>query len=213
MGRFDKIKKNIKKKKRKIHALYVLILMGILTLGYIGGNAYQINKQNEIYQLNKTYASNIDKLNVIIDYQNDKIRNFYRIFQSIPLGPPTKTLTIVSGYGYRKDPLTDSLSFHSAIDIDTKFKEEIFATANGIVFRAEYVNGYGYCVEIKHSFNYSSLYAHLNNILVNKGDTIRKNDIIGLAGTTGRSTGVHLHYEVKKKYKPLNPEKFVELKY
>lgn len=119
----------------------------------------------------------------------------------------------MSNYGYRKDPFTDSLKFHPAVDINTKFKEKIFATANGIITRAEYAKGYGYCVEIKHSYNYSSLYAHLDDILVNINDTIRKNDVIGLAGTTGRSTGVHLHYEVRKESKPLNPENFIKLKY
>lgn len=75
MGRFDGVKKNIKKKKRKIHTLYILLLIGILVLGYFVGNAYQINKQNEIYQLNEKYSCKINELNEIVNYQNDKLGN------------------------------------------------------------------------------------------------------------------------------------------
>lgn len=213
MGRFDNVKKNIKKKKQEIHFIYILFLSFILIVGYIIGSQYQKIKQNELHELNNVYSQKINNLNTIINNQNTQIKKQNHVLQSIPLGNPIENISIASSYGYRIHPITDSFTFHKGIDLNAKLNQKIFATANGVVVNARFSDTYGYYVKIKHSYHYHSLYAHLNFILVNVGDTIKKNDVIGLAGNTGLSTDNHLHYEIHKENEHLDPEKFIDVKY
>jgi murein DD-endopeptidase MepM/ murein hydrolase activator NlpD len=213
MGKFDKIKKDIKKKKRRIHYGYILLVIALLVGAYFIGSEYQKTKQTQLHKLGLKYTEDTQNLKSKISEQNNEINNLYQTLSAIPLGPPVNDIIIGSKYGYRIDPFNDSISFHYGVDIKAEYKDEIYATANGIVTNAKWINGYGKCVMIQHAYNYSSVYAHLSKILVNKGDSITKNQLIGLAGSTGRSTHTHLHYEIHKQNKPLNPEEFINLKY
>lgn len=111
--------------------------------------------------------------------------------------------TITSNYGYRIDPISGVYSKHTGIDISGVHHDYVRSIDNGIVTFAGSQNGYGYCVEVKHS-NYYSFYAHLSKITVNSGYTIKKGDIIGIEGgdpysdpNPGYSTGHHLHFEIR----------------
>ena len=132
-------------------------------------------------------------------------------FKELPLGWPVKKKTrITSPYGYRKDPINKQRKFHYGIDISGNITKKIVSTGDGSVIFAGSKGGYGLTVIIMHSDNYKSGYSHLNEIFVKKGDKLEKGDIIGFMGSSGRSTGIHLHYEIMKRNKKINPRKFLE---
>lgn len=122
---------------------------------------------------------------------------------------PTNARRITSKFGGRRDPFTSSSSFHKGLDIAGPYKSEIYATANGQIERAGRNGGYGNFISIKHSSDYKTQYGHLEEIYVEPGQTVEKGDKIGAMGTTGRSTGVHLHYEVILNGKPVDPLPYI----
>lgn len=134
---------------------------------------------------------------------------FNRELREIPAIPPVKpcqSIWISSEYGSRFDPFTSESRAHAGIDFVGPINTPIFATADGTVTLAEDSRtGYGNEVVISHSFGYSTRYAHLNSISVKDGQKVQRGQLIGHMGSTGRSTGTHLHYEVRLKNMPVNP--------
>lgn len=119
---------------------------------------------------------------------------------------PTKYIWTSSMFGSRQDPFTFVRRYHKGIDFVGPRNTEIFATADGTVtLTKESRRGYGKEIDISHSFGYSTRYAHLNEILVKEGQKVKRGELIGLMGNTGRSTGTHLHYEVRLNNRPINP--------
>ncbi|MBP7117952.1 MAG: M23 family metallopeptidase [Candidatus Cloacimonetes bacterium] len=112
-------------------------------------------------------------------------------------------------WGTRIHPITGQLEFHQGIDIANAAGTPIYATASGKVIRSDYDSGYGKRITIDHGNGYRSLYAHLYNPLVQEGDTVEKGQIIALMGSTGLSTGPHLHYEVQYQEGKLNPANYL----
>jgi len=127
----------------------------------------------------------------------------------IPVGKPAAG-RITSRYGYRNSPFSKhTREFHGGIDFRGKIGEEVVATADGVVENAASVSDYGKYIIIKHKKGYKTLYAHLSKIEVTKGQRVVAGEKIGEIGSTGRSTGPHLHYEIKKNGKRINPIKYV----
>ncbi|HQE76610.1 MAG TPA: M23 family metallopeptidase, partial [Candidatus Hydrogenedentes bacterium] len=116
---------------------------------------------------------------------------------------------ISSRFGNRKDPFSKRLQFHAGLDISATPKSPVLATAKGTVVKSERDGDLGNVIEIDHGNGFRTLYAHLNKLLANVGDTVTRGDTIGLLGTTGRSTGYHVHYEVFKNGKNIDPESTV----
>jgi murein DD-endopeptidase MepM/ murein hydrolase activator NlpD len=123
------------------------------------------------------------------------------------LAPAAGVLT--AGFGLRADPFTGRPDFHAGIDISSPTGGRIVAPASGTVVRVGWENGYGRVVEIAHGFGLRTLYAHLESARVTEGQRLGRGDLIGLIGSTGRSTGPHLHYEVQVDGKPVNPLDYV----
>jgi len=146
-----------------------------------------------------------------VEYMKKDIDYLFNTMLSTPLGAPLKG-KINSNFGYRKDPFKRKAGFHSGIDIDANYGQKIVATAGGKVTKASWQSSYGKTVVIKHENGYETLFGHLSNISVKEGDTVKVGDVIGKAGSTGRSTGTHLHYEVIKDGKRVNPKNFLSLK-
>jgi murein DD-endopeptidase MepM/ murein hydrolase activator NlpD len=122
---------------------------------------------------------------------------------------PTNSHTITSAFGIRSDPLTRASSFHTGIDIAGATGNPVYAGADGTVTLAGNFGGYGNAIIIRHSSTYKTLYGHLSEIKVNQGDAVKKGSIIGSVGSTGRSTGPHLHYEIIKSGEPIDPYKYL----
>ena len=115
---------------------------------------------------------------------------------------------VTSNYSERISPITGQKEFHYGIDYAAKKGTPVYATGSGIIEEAGIRSGFGDTVEIEHGNKYKSLYGHLSKIMVKKGDNIKRGDILGLVGSTGESTGPHLHYEVYYGYNPINPNIF-----
>lgn len=150
------------------------------------------------------------QLSGIKEFTNNKLGNNNDLKDlpiSLPIVPDSN-YRITSKYGNRQcHPILKTYTFHNGIDIASPKNTNVFCTANGIVVRNSYdFMGYGKFIEIKHENNVSTIYAHLNRRLVNKGDTVKIGQVIGKLGSTGLSTGNHLHYEIRNDNISINPE-------
>ncbi len=126
---------------------------------------------------------------------------------SIPSVMPIniKDYTMSSGYGYRRDPVYGTAKFHEGLDFAAATGTPVFATADAVVEVADRKDAYGNCIDLNHGYNYVTRYAHLSQILVKPGQHVKRGEMIGKVGSTGKSTGSHLHYEVRFKGEPQNP--------
>lgn len=135
-----------------------------------------------------------------------------KLLSAIPAIQPVKNEDLkrmASGFGYRSDPFTKIRKFHAGMDFSAKTGTPIFATGDGVVARADAgATGYGNHIVIKHGYGYETLYAHLSKYNTRAGQRVKRGDVIGYVGSTGRSEGPHLHYEVKKEGKVINPINF-----
>ena len=133
-----------------------------------------------------------------------------RTLIAIPSGKPSSTGMITSSYGYRRDPFTGGGAMHSGIDFKGPKGQPILAAAGGRVTHAGWKSGYGKAVEITHGNGLMTRYAHLSRIDVAAGQRIEQGIQLGAMGSTGRSTGTHLHFEVRLNGRAINPQPFLE---
>ncbi len=145
---------------------------------------------------------------------NDALKKYFTkksdFISSLPFGRPIKGGWISSGYGSRKDPFTGELRMHTGLDLSNSLNAPVFATAEGSVIFAEWDGDYGKTIKIDHGFGFITYYAHLNKLSVKEGARVKRYDMIGLLGNTGRSTGPHLHYEIRIEGRPVNPWYFLQ---
>ncbi|MBN1118947.1 MAG: M23 family metallopeptidase [Bacteroidales bacterium] len=182
-----------------------------------GGSEPDFSIQNSItFEL---ISNTSKKINTLEKQLNIQVESFNKIFKSavdfrkelayVPAIPPVNThkhIWISSDFGVRKDPFTFIRKYHEGIDFVGPKNTEIHATADGTVTLAkDSRRGYGKEIVISHGFGYSTRYAHLNKINVKEGQKVTRGELIGLMGNTGRSTGTHLHYEVRLNNRPINP--------
>ena len=148
------------------------------------------------------YAQSLsfDELKEEVGTQKDKLRHIPSI---LPISISDYSMS--SGYGYRRDPIYGTGKFHEGLDFAAPIGTQVFATADGTVEEASRHSGYGNCIDISHGYNYMTRYAHLSEILVKPGQEVKRGELIGLVGSTGKSIGPHLHYEVRYKDEPQNP--------
>lgn len=175
--------------------------------GY-NNSALVINTTKRVDMLSKRLVIQSKSLDEVLKLAATK----EKMLAAIPAIQPVKNEDLkrmASGYGYRIDPFTKIKKFHSGMDFSAKEGTEIYATGDGIVARADNTaTGYGDHIVINHGFGYETLYAHLSNYKVRVGQHVKRGDIIGLIGNTGRSQGSHLHYEVHKNGEVINPIHF-----
>jgi murein DD-endopeptidase MepM/ murein hydrolase activator NlpD len=132
-----------------------------------------------------------------------------QLLSSTPSIAPVRGI-LTDGFGGRSDPFTGEPGTHNAIDISSAVGQPVRAPADGIVVKAEWANGYGNVIYLAHPFSgYSTRYGHLSNFAVHPGQHVKRGDIIGYVGSTGRSTGPHLHYEVRVNNNPVNPLEYI----
>lgn len=148
------------------------------------------------------YAQSLsfDRLRASASEQKDKLAHIPSV---MPIN--VKDFTMSSGYGYRRDPIYGSSKFHAGLDFAASTGTMVFATADGVVADAGRRSNYGNMIDISHGYNYTTRYAHLSEILVTPGKSVKRGEPIGRVGSTGKSTGPHLHYEVRFKDEPQNP--------
>ncbi|MGH6652061.1 MAG: M23 family metallopeptidase [Sphingopyxis sp.] len=127
---------------------------------------------------------------------------------SVPSRVPIQNMSLSSSYGMRVHPITGKVARHNGVDIPAPYGTPIYATADGIVGRAQRLGGYGNYVEIEHGNAIQTRYGHMSSYIVIPGQSVKKGDVVGYVGSTGRSTGNHLHYEVRIEGAPVNPMPF-----
>jgi murein DD-endopeptidase MepM/ murein hydrolase activator NlpD len=131
-----------------------------------------------------------------------------RLLSSTPSISPVRGI-LTDGFGGRSDPFTGEHGQHAAVDISSAVGQAVRAPADGIVVKAEWANGYGNVIYISHGYGYSTRYGHLSGFAVRPGTRVKRGDVIGYVGSTGRSTGPHLHYEVRVNNNPVNPLEYI----
>ena len=151
-------------------------------------------------------SSSFDELRASAMKQQDKINHIPAV---MPIN--IRDYSMSSGYGHRVDPVFGGTAFHAGLVFAAPMGTPVYATADGIVQAAERAGGYGNKIDISHGYNYLTRYAHLSKIDVTRGQKVKRGEKIGEVGSTGKSTGPHLHYEVRFKNEPQNPVNYYYL--
>lgn len=178
-----------------------ILLIALLHLSVSAQKINSSNRKSQIEQCTKPIYSITEFWQIADSLQMtiDELSDYPVIF------PIKKVQYISSGFGMRKHPCYKRQKFHTGIDIPQVKGTSVYATGNGIVIGRGYDVGYGYFIEIQHSGGFRSFYAHLSCTLVNVGDKVNITQQIACIGNSGIATGSHLHYEVRKGKRFLNP--------
>ncbi len=160
---------------------------------------------NNIFALAEKQSESFDILNDLTTEKWDSIN-------SVPVGSPISSADlyrISDKFGWRKHPILKKWIFHEGTDFAANKGMDIVTTSDGVVERViKSKKGYGNRIIINHGYGYKTVYAHLSKFNVKRGQTVKKGDLIGYVGNTGRSTGPHLHYEVLVNNRPTNPQQY-----
>lgn len=182
----------------------------------IGGRSlpFQDDKLSQLaYETEQEFQVLEQEMELLINSlskSKEKIIEYQKHLRITPSIWPTVSTRVTSDFGVRRDPFTRRVSNHAGIDIGGKTNDPIFATADGTVHYAGYDRAYGYNIIVQHENGYRTWYMHLNKNLVKQGEKVEQGQEIGKLGSTGRSTGPHLHYEVLKHGTPVDPAPYMQ---
>ncbi|MEO1548814.1 MAG: DUF5930 domain-containing protein [Pseudomonadota bacterium] len=172
----------------------------------VGGSGLPVAATSAAFddpELQARYASLVEGM--------DKMNLLRIAANKVPYAMPvTASHRFTSGFGTRRDPVTGGRRAHNGLDFAAPLGTQIKTSADGVVVFAGRQRGFGNLIKVRHAFGFETLYAHLNKIHVKVGDRVSRGEHIGDMGTTGRSTGVHLHYEVRIGGKPVNPMTYIK---
>jgi murein DD-endopeptidase MepM/ murein hydrolase activator NlpD len=161
------------------------------------------------------YRDDLDKMslrsrqiNKDLSVLEQKFEAQSQLLSSTPSIAPVHGI-LTDGFGGRSDPFTGEQGTHSAIDISSAVGQAVRAPADGIVVKSEWANGYGNVIYLSHGYGFSTRYGHLSGFAVTAGQRVKRGDVIGYVGSTGRSTGPHLHYEVRLNNNAVNPLEYI----
>ncbi|WP_248928782.1 M23 family metallopeptidase [Paenibacillus hamazuiensis] len=186
--------------------------------GGTGGTAGQVTGEQADLLVETTrsdLSALTDEMNALIGHLSDskeQLAEADRLRRITPSIWPSSSRTVTSGFGLRLDPFTQKPAFHSGLDIAGKLGDSVFATADGLVRETGSDSSYGNFVRIDHGGGIETFYGHLSRILTEPGQQVAKGQKIALVGSTGRSTGPHLHYEVRRNRVEIDPVPFLKSK-
>ena len=146
----------------------------------------------------------------VIDNQMGRWEQLGQLIERLPLIAPTGHYFLASGFGKRRDPINRRWAMHYGLDLAGIYRSPVIATAPGIVVKTGWSGGYGRMVEIDHGLGLRTRYGHLHRIFVKRGQKVKARQNLGQMGKSGRSTGVHVHYEILINGEPHNPRKFLQ---
>ena len=187
--------------------------------GFSVANRYAILEGYDNSELVINTAKRVDILSKELAIQSKSLDEIFKLakaknnlLSAIPAIQPVRNENLkrmASGFGYRSDPFTKVKKMHEGMDFTAKTGTPIYATGDGLVAKSDNTaSGFGNHIVIRHGFGYETLYAHLSKYKVRAGQRVKRGDVIGYVGSTGRSEGPHLHYEVHKDGKVVNPLNF-----
>ena len=192
--------------------IYIPNMRGVIHFVRKGESIDLISKEYDIpakYILKINKIDSLNKKSIFIPMGKLTLADRQRFLNAgftTPVASEKPKLT--SGFGKRKDPITGQHDFHEGIDIGCAAVTPVRSARDGTIIVASYEGGYGNLVIVRHSNGYETYYGHLSKFLVNEGQHVKKGDILALSGNTGRTTGPHLHYEIRKNGKAVNPKYF-----
>lgn len=222
MDQIDEVLANIEDRDNNLYRVYFNtspIPMEQRKAGFGGINRYKelegydnselvINTSKRVDVISKELVIQSKSLDEILKLAKEK----NNLLSAIPAIQPVRNENLrqmASGFGYRSDPFTKVRKFHAGMDFSAKTGTPVFATGDGVVDRADNMaSGYGNHIVIRHGFGYETLFGHLSKYNVRAGQRVKRGDIIGYVGSTGRSEAPHLHYEVHKNKEVVNPLNF-----
>ncbi len=179
----------------------------------MGGVDAEVDSQaqtyEEVLQQIASFSTEIEKKALQLNTLNDLLTNKELEEKTLPAGQPVRKGWLTSTYGWRTDPFSGKRSFHSGVDFAGKKGADVVAVASGLVVWAGRDGGYGNSVAIDHGDGYVTRYAHNTDLVVSAGDMVNKGDTVAHMGSTGHSTGTHVHFEVLLDNKKINPMKFI----
>jgi murein DD-endopeptidase MepM/ murein hydrolase activator NlpD len=222
MDQVDAVLENIEERDNNLYRVYFntsAIPMEQRKAGFGGVNRYKELEGYDNSQLVKNTSKRMDVLSKELVVQSKSLDEILKLAKeknkllaAIPAIQPIRNENLkqmASGFGYRSDPFTKARKFHAGMDFTAKSGTPIFATGDGIVEKADNTaSGYGNHIVIRHGYGYETLYGHLSKYKVRRGQKVKRGDIIGYVGSTGRSEAPHLHYEVHKNDEVVNPLNF-----
>jgi murein DD-endopeptidase MepM/ murein hydrolase activator NlpD len=163
----------------------------------------------QFYELKDTAMSGAASIGIGMDMNAETTRDWARVASGPTLWPVEGRIT--AGFGERTDPFNGEGAFHRGVDISSPYGTRVIAPADGVVQYADFINGYGRAIIVQHGQGVSTLYGHLSGFGVSVGQIVHRGDTLGYVGISGRSTGPHLHYEVRIFNTPVNPAKYLRL--
>jgi murein DD-endopeptidase MepM/ murein hydrolase activator NlpD len=207
----NSVKKQLKKAGGKVETSKNVIKTDATSNVSMGGITMNgVSKLEALIEQNISLETNVKATKSELVALNSELKSHnYRVEVTPSRWPVAEGGTITSYYGKRSNPFGGGYDFHPGLDIGASYGSPIVATASGRVTRAGWYGGYGKYVAITHDFGYSSAYGHMSKIVVSPGEYVKKGETIGYLGSTGYSTGPHLHFEIKYYGKTLNPLKYI----
>lgn len=222
MDQVDEVLKNVEERDNNLYRVYFntsAIPDEQRKAGFGGVNRYKDLEGYNNSELVTTTTKRVDVISKQLAIQSKSLDEILKLakekeklLSAIPAIQPVKNEQLkqmASGFGYRSDPFTKVRKFHAGMDFSAKTGTPVYATGDGVVDRADNTaSGYGNHIVIRHGFGYETLYGHLSKYKVRAGQRVKRGDVIGYIGSTGRSEAPHLHYEVHKNGEVVNPLNF-----
>jgi len=188
-------------------------------MGIGGSNRYEYLSKYSSGKLMKETSLEMDKLEQRLLGQSMSLQELQKLAKDkekllscVPAIQPVRNKDlkrIASGFGWRIDPIYKTSRLHAGIDFSAAIGTEVYVTGDGVIESAEVsMSGYGKCIVVNHGFGYKTRYAHLSEFKIKAGQKVKRGELIGLVGSTGKSTGSHLHYEVEMNGKKIDPIHF-----
>jgi len=181
----------------------------------MGGPEQLSDTQDTTFSAPDFYKA-IDQLSLQIDNRQQQLSTLEALLENSKLqkevfvaGRPIKKGWMSSRFGHRTDPFTGRKAWHAGVDFAGKTNSDIIAVASGVVTWSGERSGYGQLIEVNHGNGYKTRYAHCKELLVNIGDVVKKGQVVALMGSSGRSTGPHVHFEVFKHGRPVDPARYI----
>jgi murein DD-endopeptidase MepM/ murein hydrolase activator NlpD len=216
----EQFSKSVENLRNQLHSVEdktrkLAIIAGVNTLDETGGNQGGVGGVRQDETSGSAYRDDIDKMSFRshrierdLSVLEQKFVAQSQLLSCTPSIAPVHGI-LTDGFGGRSDPFTGEPGNHNAVDISSAVGQPVRAPADGIVVKAEWANGYGNVIYISHGYGYSTRYGHLSAYAAKPGQHVKRGDIIAYVGSTGRSTGPHLHYEVRMNNNPVNPLEYI----
>jgi murein DD-endopeptidase MepM/ murein hydrolase activator NlpD len=216
---YEQLQSSVKDTNERMNSLQSLATEVAMTYGFMRFRQSPFAVNETLQASNNTYEQSLAQFNFLQKNVGEAAHpagNFQLLPASVGIGDMTYTPTLwpvvghlTGTFGERMDPFSGEGAFHTGVDISSQYGDSVRVAADGVVIRAEESSGYGRLVVVDHGFGLTTYYGHLSSFHVIAGQQVRRGDSIGNVGVSGRSTGPHVHYEVRINNAPVNPMRYL----